>query len=260
MSLNQAANPGRTLLKQNFGVIFGTGVVSYVFIFGLLFGVGQVWKTFRSDTAQPFDAVAAWHSYPVTLKIGILLVFVLCAWLPQLMTHAGAAWTARAVLRHEDITLVATGKAVFGRLPQLLLLALAIGVPSFIGGLMFVVPGLLVAALGVTVVPQMFIGELRLWPAIRSGMGLSGRRFGKLFLLVLVAVGAGVVVSLVLTSLVVFSFDYLPAILAGAAAILALSLSGSLVSSWLGAMVSALCICDDGVAVPPLANVASTGK
>lgn len=129
MSFTEALGSGWALFKRNFGSIFGAGVVSYILVLGVLFGTGRV----IAAAIRPIDPATYWRSLAEPYKLCWMLGFVLSAWAPQLMTLAGAAWIALRETKGESVGTLGAVKAVLARLPRLILLALLIGVPAFIG-------------------------------------------------------------------------------------------------------------------------------
>jgi len=234
MSFTEASKAGWALLKRNFGSILGAGVVSYIIVLGVLFGTGRV---IVALAAQPIEPTSYWHSLSPAYKLCWLLGFVLSAWTPQLMTHAGAAWIALQETKGESVSTLGAVKAIVARLPSLIFLALLIGVPAFIGGLLLVIPGLIVSAIGVMIVPEMVIGCQKLGAGIRLGIRV-GRKHAATTGLTLVLAGVGGGLLIVVLSSVALSSGVGSSLLF----IGVLLLVGSLASAWVGAIVSAICI------------------
>jgi hypothetical protein len=236
MSFTEASKAGWALLKRNSGSILGAGAVSYTIVFGVLFGTGQL---IVATAAQPIEPTTYWRSLSIPYKLCWLLGFVLSAWTPQLMTHAGAAWVALQETKGESVSTAGTVRAIVARLPRLILLALLIGVPAFIGGLLLVIPGLIASAIGVMIVPETVIGHQKFGAGVSLGIRV-GRKYSATTGLTLVLAGLG---GLLLFFVLGFISVALPS---GAGSVLlsigVLLLVGILTSAWVGAVVSAICI------------------
>lgn len=233
MAFGETIRAGSAILKRNFSKILVIGCLSYFFTFALLFGAGRV-ILLLNDIPDPTEY---WLSLSVAGKLCWLLGFVLAEWLPQLMTHAGAARIALREKNGDPASFPDAMKIVIVKLPSLTLLALLIGVPALIGSLVLVIPGLIVSAIGVMIVPEMILRELPLGQAIREGLRVGWKHLATVGLLLGVVVGAALALSLVVTSVVAvesrMSFVVFMA---------ALALLGALAASVIGATVSAVCI------------------
>lgn len=248
MSFTEASKSGWALLKRNSRAVLGAGVVSYIIVLGVLFGAGQL---VIAKANQPIEPTSYWHSLSTTYKVCWLLGFVLSAWMPQLMTYAGAAWIALQETKGESASTSGTVRAIVARLPSLILLTLLIGVPAFIGGLLLVIPGLVVSAIGVMIVPEMVIGGRKLGAAIRLGIRVGWKHAATTGLTLVLAGVSAAMLFIFLTSIPLPSGVGLALLLFGA-----LMFAGSVTSAWVGAVISAICIEHHR---PSVANVGSHG-
>ncbi len=238
MTFSKALKLGSALLRRNLVPIFATGLVSYLFIFGVLFAVGRVLRMVIATPGVPFDPTAYWHSLPMSYKLCWLAGFVLTAWTPQLMTHAAAAWTAAREVDSEPIDTSGAVKAAFSRIPALVVLALLIGIPATIG-FVLVLPGLIFSAIGVMIVPEMIIWDLSLGSAIRSGIRVGWKHARPMGLILVVIAAMAVALELVAS---IYPFWILGAV----------PLLGALAASWLGSVASAVCVEHQRKSVPAL--------
>ena len=252
MSFTEASKAGWALFKRNSGSMLGAGVVSYIIVFGVLFGTGRL---IAATAAQPIEPTSYWHSLSWAYRLCWLLGIVLTAWTPQLMTHAGAAWIALQETKRESVSTLGAVKAIVARLPSLILLALLIGVPAFIGGLLLFIPGLIVSAIGVMIVPEMVIGCQKLGAGIRLGIRVGLKRSATTAITLVLAGLAGLLLIVVLSKIAFLSGARTPFMFIGV--LLVFLLVASLTSAWVGAVVSAICIEHHRLSV---ANVSSHGQ
>ncbi len=233
MSFNEALKSGSAHFKRNFGSMFATGVVSYVFVFGVLFGTARLILAL-APPPKPFDPTAYWHSLATPYQVCWVLGSVLLAWTAQLMAHAGAAWIALRETKGEQGSAWDAVKAVFARLPSLIVLAMLIAVPTFIGGILLIIPGLFVSAIGLMIVPEMIIRNLSLRSAIGSGVRIGLKHVRPVGLVLVLFAAAWLVIWLA-----IFLAPGTLSPLFGLAVFLLLE---GLLSSWVGAILSSICI------------------
>jgi hypothetical protein len=150
------------------------------------------------DPSEQYDPVTLWHRMGVLPRVGVLLSYLACISLPFSFATAGVTVVSWADLQGEAVDL----RSVFSRIGRVLLrlviLSLSIGVMSIIGGMFFLVPGIVVFIFMSFAVPVLVIEDATVSTALRRGTGLASTQLGALLglyatvLCVTVIVGGGI--------------------------------------------------------------------
>lgn len=185
MSLNQSLPAGGALLRRNFLAIYGVAFLSYVSVPVALFAYGRLIVLTHSTAEGPIDPIAYWRLLGIGGKMSWLLLFVVASWTPQLVTHAAAAWIADRESKGQTGNLSDAVKFAFGKLPSVILLSLGIGVPVLIGSLLFILPGLIVSAVALMIVPEAVMGSHGFLTGIRAGLQAGWRHASEIVVLLL---------------------------------------------------------------------------
>src|SRR5262249_40549060 len=112
-------------------------------------------------------------------RLIIILAFVASATVPAYLAARGACRMALAQQRNISPSLGSVLADMLRFLPVAILYFLVLGIPSFVASGFFIVPGLLVTAAWALIIPAGIDSQLGPLAAIRRGVSLVGRVFGR---------------------------------------------------------------------------------
>ena len=220
------------LASRHFGSIFTISLVCYSASFTVLFVIGRGLRTILERPGVPLDPTQVWYSAGWPFKVFMLLLFVVFAWTPLLMSCAGIGWLAVRERLGEVYSVGGAMRYAIQKTHIAILLALVFGIPALLGTFLFVIPGLLIASLGMMVMPELVTADLSLGQSVRSGM-----RVGRKFML-------GIAATNLVISLAAFAaVGLLSGILIAISPVLGVAmypLLGALIASCLGSVVTAI--------------------
>lgn len=133
----------------------------------------------------PFDAVAIWRSMSGFRQLMTILCMILGLWTPILLAARGVCRITTIQLRGEPVFLSNILNDMARFIPASLLYALVIGFPMMIGASILILPGIVATSIFALVVPTSTNEQLGIFAALRRGVSLGMRVFGKSLLLTL---------------------------------------------------------------------------
>jgi hypothetical protein len=213
-------------------------------VFLVLFAVGRLIA--RSHLAQHgdlIDPLQYCHSLDLQSKLYWCIGFEVSAWLPQLMTHGTATYVALQRRSTSTAGVGATLRFVCGHVPAFIGFAMIIAIPVLLGTVAFFVPGLIVSAIALMIVPEKVIGGHRFGDALRFGVRSGRKHLGTVITVLVIVMVIWVVAQSVLSALSDWIFESRWSVLLSFSLI---GVSGSLVASMLGCVLAEISLDDHG--------------
>ncbi|MBZ5530170.1 MAG: hypothetical protein LAO20_01945 [Acidobacteriia bacterium] len=153
-------------------------ILPYVVAIGLLVLIGRMIHL-KPAVHESWDPVSLWKSMGWGERLLIVLAFIASATVPSYLAARGVC---RMALEQQKDVRIPLGKVLLDMLrfiPTAVLYFAMIGIPSYLGGWCFVVPGLLITTACALIVPAGIDGQLGPLAAIRRGFSLIKRVFGR---------------------------------------------------------------------------------
>jgi hypothetical protein len=178
------------------------GIFPYLVVPGLTTLIGRLVVSFHPAFRQ-LDPVTLWDSMGWGTRLLVILAMYALAQVPMYMAARGVC---RLALEQQSDVEISMGAALIDMVrffPTALLYFLLLGIATFLGGAFFVVPGLLIASACALIIPAGIDGQLGPLAAIRRGISLGRRVFGRalgVYASYLALVVAGRVVLSILTA------------------------------------------------------------
>jgi hypothetical protein len=151
-------------------------IFPYVVIFGLTAVIGRLVVRLHPLAMGP---VALWESMGWGTRLLIILAMTALAQVPLYVGARGVCRLALEQQRDIEMSMGAVLGDMLRFLPTSFLYFLTLGIATFLGSAFFVVPGLLIATYCALIIPAGIDGELGPFAAIRRGISLVKRVFGR---------------------------------------------------------------------------------
>jgi len=170
-----------------------------------------------------FDPVMTWKSITFTQQLAVVFGLQFALWTPILLAARGISRITTDQLSGQPISLNKILMDMIGFVPAALVYSPIIGFATMITSSIFFVPGIVVASLFVLVVPTTVNESAGIFAALRRGISLSPKVFGKALMLTLAC--AALVVLIVILRInrflpdtrvffaLRFTLSYIPALL-----------------------------------------------
>jgi hypothetical protein len=129
--------------------------------------------------SNSFDAMAVWKSMAFSRQMTFIFGLIFALWSPILLAARGVCRTTADHLAGQPISLSNVLADMARFIPAAMIYALIIGLPMMIGFSILVVPGIVVAAVFVLVVPASVNESLGIFAALRRGFSLGLRVLNK---------------------------------------------------------------------------------
>src|SRR5215472_1924493 len=132
-----------------------------------------------------FDAVAIWRSMSGFRQLITILSMILGLWTPILLAARGVCRITTIQLLGQPVSLSNVLRDMARFIPASLIYALVIGFPMMIGTSILILPGIVATSIFALVVPTSTNEQLGIFAALRRGISLGMRVFGRSLLLAL---------------------------------------------------------------------------
>jgi len=165
-----------TMLSARPAAYAVVAIIPYVVAIGLPILIGRM--IHLKPAVENWDPVSLWRSMGWGERLLIVLAFVASAAVPS---YVAARGVCRMALEQQKDVCIPLGKVLLDMLrfiPTAVLYFVMIGIPSYLGGSCFVVPGLLITTSCALIVPAGIDGQLGPLAAVRRGFSLIKRVYG----------------------------------------------------------------------------------
>ena len=154
-------------------------ILPYVVALGLPILIGRFVVHDHPPAVEPWDPITLWKSMSWGTRLLIILAMIASATVPTYVAARGICRLALAQQRNLSISLGTVLADMLRFLPVALLYFLVLGIVTFLGGMFLIVPGLLITAGCALIIPAGIDGQLGPVAAIRRGISLVERVFGR---------------------------------------------------------------------------------
>jgi hypothetical protein len=148
----------------------------------------------NANPGEPVDPRVLWHSMTVGRQLIAVFGLVFALWMPILLAARATCRITAAQFANQNVAFTAVLTDMLRFLPSALVYSLVIGFPIMLGGIFLLVPGIILASLFTLVVPAGVNEPVGTFGAVRRGVSLSGKVFGKSLLIVVLSFAAIVLV------------------------------------------------------------------
>jgi hypothetical protein len=173
---------GWEMLWEQPGAYFLVAILPHVAAIGLPILVGRLVVRVvhtHPPAAASWDPLTLWTSMGWGMRLLIILAMVAMATVPMYVVARGVCRLSLEQQRNVDIPLGAVLVDMLRFVPTAVFYFLALGIATFLGYSFLVVPGLLIASACALIIPAGIDGRLGPFAAIRRGISLVGRVFGR---------------------------------------------------------------------------------
>ncbi|HEX7286640.1 MAG TPA: hypothetical protein VF532_10695 [Candidatus Angelobacter sp.] len=175
-------NRGLILFRERPVAYTVVAVLPYVVSLALVMLIGRLIVRLTVDPGihQQRDPLTVWQTMGVGDKLLVVLAFIASATVPL---YSAARGVCRMALEQQKTVHVPLGVALNDMLrfaPAAVLYFLVLGIPTFVGSQLLVVPGLMFSAACALTFPAGIDGALGPFAALRRGWSLVGRVYGRL--------------------------------------------------------------------------------
>jgi hypothetical protein len=160
------------------GLFLAVAAIPYATLYPALWWL--LFHTIGLNTAQRPDLRAIWLGLTAIDKLEFLAVFFLWIALPYSVASRGLCRLASNHIENRQSAFAEAVREMAAFLPSALLLSFIVGCASFIGACFFLIPALFVLTAFALVVPAATVERLGPFAAIRRGLSLMTRSFGRL--------------------------------------------------------------------------------
>ena len=167
---------GWEMLWEQPGAYFLVAILPHIGVLGLVILIGRLLVRAHPPAVDP---LTLWTSMSWGMRLLIILAIVAMATVPMYVVARGVCRLAMEQQRDVSISLGAVLVDMLRFLPTAVLYFLALGIATFLGGALLVVPGLLIASACALIIPAGIDGQLGPFAAIRRGISLVRRVFGR---------------------------------------------------------------------------------
>jgi hypothetical protein len=154
-------------------------ILPYVVALGLPILIGRFVVHFHPPAVEHSDPLTLWASMTWGTRLLIILAMIASATVPMYVAARGVCRLALEQQKEVSMSLGAVLWDMLRFLPTALLYFLVLGVATFLGSSCLVVPGLAMASACALIIPAGIDGQLGPLAAIRRGISLGGRVFGR---------------------------------------------------------------------------------
>jgi hypothetical protein len=154
-------------------------ILPYVVALGLPILFGRFVVRIHPPAVEHWDPLTLWRSTGWETRLLIILAMIGSATVPAYVAARGICRLALEQQRNLSISLGTVLADMLRFLPVAVLYFLVLGIVGFLGGMFLIVPGLLITAGCALIIPAGIDGQLGPLAAIRRGISLVGRVFGR---------------------------------------------------------------------------------
>jgi hypothetical protein len=154
-------------------------ILPHAVALGLPILIGRFVVHVHPPAVEHWDPLTLWTSMGWGTKLLTILAMIASATVPAYVAARGICRLALAQQRNLSISLGTVLADMLRFLPVALLYFLILGIVTFLGSFFLVVPGLFIAAGCALIIPAGIDGQLGPLAAIRRGISLVGRVFGR---------------------------------------------------------------------------------
>lgn len=173
-----------SILRRRFLVLAGAAFWPYLALV-LLFAVLRLILQGLIQPGPPTDPVQLWQSSSVLAKFGVIAAFIASASLPWGLSAAGVSLIVCEHERGRAISLRDVIARLLRRVPALLVLSYLLGIGLFFLSAFFIVPGLMIWAVGYPALAAMIDDGAGIGRALRRGSEVALSRLGTMLRLVI---------------------------------------------------------------------------
>ena len=173
---------GWEMLWEQPGAYFLVAILPHVAAIGLPILVGRLVVRLvhtHPPAGASWDPLTLWTSMGWGMRLLIILAIVAMATVPIYVVARGVCRLSLEQQRNVDISLGAVLVDMLRFVPTAVFYFLTLGIATFLGYSFLVVPGLLIASACALIIPAGIDGQLGPFAAIRRGISLGGRVFGR---------------------------------------------------------------------------------
>lgn len=155
-------------------------IFPYVLIVGSSILIGRLIVHFNPPAVREgWDPITLWRSMPWGERLLIMLAMSASAVVPSYMVARGVCHMVLDHERGDDPSLLRTLADMLRFLPVAILYFVLLGTPAFVGGLFFVIPGLIITSACAFIIPTGTEARLGPLAAVRRGLLLIKPFFGR---------------------------------------------------------------------------------
>lgn len=145
--------------------------------------LGAYWLLIVKPESPAPDLRTIWEAMSFGTKLDSIALFVLWITVPFAVAGRGLCRIASEQIRGREISLREVIQEMVIFIPSAFLLGAIVGIAAFIGACFLIVPGFVAAAAFSLVVPAAAIEKIGPFAALRRGLSVIGRVFGRLLAL-----------------------------------------------------------------------------
>ena len=155
------------------------GILPYVVILGLTIMIGRFVVRLHPIAVESWDPLTLWRSMSWGERLLNILAMIASATVPMYLAARGVCRLALEQQRDVELSMDVVLWDMMRFFPTAVLYFLMLGIATFLGGSFLVVPGLLIASACALIIPAGVDGQLGPVLAIRRGISLAKRVFGR---------------------------------------------------------------------------------